>query len=232
MTTSKERSYNCKDEELTVICRNAFGSFSRDKKDFFNFSSIFNEDYANNFYIQIGLAEELVSPIMETEELKKITQNLYQTMGNVGTSAAKTRTYLQLAKDTIGVSPKDFGLSPLSQKINNRDAEGVLKNLVLVNSHIQKYGEQLKAVGFPDSLADELKNAAASIQKDNQRQYEIFTKRKAIVQSNRKSLNELYGQLIEILNVGKTLYKTDPVKVKEYTYNSLLKSVRIVKKQS
>jgi hypothetical protein len=153
-------------------------------------------------------------------------------MDNLTDPVIKTRSYLNLTKTSIGMSAKDFGLSLLSQKINSRDAEGVHQNLLLVNSHIQKYWDQLKAVGFSDSLAEQFKNAVVSIREDNQLQYDIVTKRKAIVQNNRNLLNELYGQLTEILNVGKALYKkTDTVKVKEYTFTSLVKSVRIVEKK-
>jgi hypothetical protein len=232
MTTTKERNYNCKDEELTVICRYSLTSFRRDVNDFYAFSPIFNQEYENNFNRKIEQVEELVSPKMETEELKKITQRLYTTMGGLREPVIKVQSYLRLTKDTTGISAKDFGLSLLTQKINSKDAEGVHQNLLLVNSHIQKYWDQLKAVGFPDSLVEEFKSAVVLIRDDNQRQYEIVTKRKEIVQNNRKLLNDLYGQLTEILNVGKALYKhTNSEKAKEYTFSSLMKSVRIVKKQ-
>jgi hypothetical protein len=232
MTTTEVRNYSCKDEELTVISRYVLISFRRDINDFSAFSPVFNQDYVNNFNGKIERVEELVSPKFETNDLKQITKRLYLAMDNLTDPIIKTRSYLTLTKDTIGLSAKDFGLSLLSRKISSKDAEGVHQNLLLVNAHIQKYWEQLKAAGFSDSLAEQFKNAVASIRDDNQLQYDILTKRKAIVQNNRNLLNELYSQLTEILNVGKALYrKTNPVKTKEYTFTSLVKNVRIVEKK-
>jgi hypothetical protein len=232
MTTTEGRNYSCKDEELTVIGRYVLISFRRDINDFYTFSPVFNQEYGNNFNLKIEQVEELVSPKLETNDLKKITQRLYQTMDNLTDPILKTRSYLNLAKDTIGTSAKDFGLSLLSRKINSKDAEGVHQNLLLVNSYIQKYGDQLKAVGFSDAIAEQFKSAVISVREDNEKQFSITSKRKEIVQNNLKLLNELYTQLMEILNTGKALYKhTNPLKAKEYTFSSLLKSVRIVKKQ-
>jgi hypothetical protein len=232
MTTTESRNYNCKDEELPMICRFTLSDIRRDFEDFANFSPLFNTVYVDEFSRKIDIAEELVSPKMETEEVKKITAHLYGTMNNLVDPLAKLRIYLQLGKDTIGISAKDFGLSLLSRKINFKDAEGVHQNLLFVNAHIQKYWNQLKAVGFPDAIAEQFKNAVISVREDNENQFSIISKRKAIVQNNLKSLNELYAQLMEILNTGKALYKyTNPTKAKEYMFNSLLKNVRIVKKK-
>jgi hypothetical protein len=140
---------------------------------------------------------------------------------------AKVRGYLHLAKDTIGISAKDFGLTLLTQKILARDAEGVRKNLLLVVSSLNRYKEQFNAVGLNDAIIEKFSAAVTSITNDNSLQFEIVNKRKAIVQTNLKTLNDLYKQLTDLLNVGKSLYKkTNPAKANEYSFNSLRKSVR------
>jgi hypothetical protein len=232
MTAIEIRNYNCKNEELPMICRYTLSCVRRDLDDFVNFSPLFNATYVDEFSRKIDIVEELTSPKMETEEMKKITAHLYGTMNDLVDPLNKLRNYLQLGKETIGVSAKDFGLSMLSRKINSKDAEGVHQNLLLVNAHIQKYWNQLKAVGLPDAIAEQFKSAVVSVREDNEKQFTIISKRKEIVQNNQKSFNELYAQLTEILNTGKALYKhTNPTKANEYIFNSLLKNVRIVKKQ-
>jgi hypothetical protein len=74
------RNYNCKDEELPVVCRYALSCIRRDLADFAVFSPVFNEDYLNRFQAKINLVDELVSPKIETDELKKITNRLYLTI--------------------------------------------------------------------------------------------------------------------------------------------------------
>jgi hypothetical protein len=227
MKQLKLRSYNCKDEELPVICRYALSYLQRDLADFFTLSPVFNNDYVQKFAGKIDSVDETVSPKMETGELKKITRRLYDTMDSLLDPIAKIRTYLRLAKDTVGISAKDFGLTLLTQKIAARDAESVQKNLLLVVSYLKKYEEQLTAVGLDRAIIEQFAAAASSITDDNQQQFDIVSKRKAIVQTNLAVLNDLYKQLMDVLDTGKLLYKnTDPLKSKEYVFSSLKKSVR------
>jgi hypothetical protein len=227
MKTLKTRNYNCKDEELPVVCRYALSCLKRDLADFTAFSPLFNEDYVQNFTEKIELADELVSPKIETDDLKKITKHLYLTMDSLLDPIAKIRGYLRLAKDSVPVSAKDFGLTLLSRKIASRDAEGVKQNLLVVNSYLKKYKEPLIAVGLNEAIIGQFGDAVSSITTDNQLQFDIVSRRKTIVQNNLEALNELYGQLMELLSVGKSLYKnTDTLKSKEYVFSSLIKNVR------
>jgi hypothetical protein len=222
------RDYNCKDEELSVICRYALSYLRRDLTVFAAFSPVFNEDWLNGFDRKINLVDELVSPKMETDELKKITKRLYQTMDDLRDPIVRIRAYLHLAKDSVPVSAKDFGLTLLNRKITCRDSEGVRQNLLIVNAYLKKYREPLVAVGFNDAVIEQFGVAVTSITNDNQQQFEIVSKRKTVVQNNLKTLNELYAQLVDMLNVGKSLYKNiDPAKAKEYAFSALKKSVRI-----
>jgi hypothetical protein len=227
MNKTESRSYNCKDEELPVICMNALVYLKRDFADFAAFSPIFDEHYLERFEQKINLVDELVFPKIETEELKKITKRLYHTMDSLLEPIDKVKGYLLLTKDTIGLSAKDFGLTLLVRKITSRDSEGVRQNLLLVLSFLKKYREQLIAVGLSESIIEQFSAALHSITDDNQLQFDITTKRKAIVHTNLSVLNDLYHQLIDILNIGKSLYNhTNPSKAKEYVFNTLLKGVR------
>ncbi|MDR3245502.1 MAG: hypothetical protein LBT50_03620 [Prevotellaceae bacterium] len=230
MEVKKERNYKCKDEELTVICRNVRLVLGRDLPDFSAYSPIFNDEYVNDFGNKIDSVDELITPKIETDELKKITKRLYKTVDDLVDPITKIRGYLRLAKDNVGLSAKDFGLTLLLKKINAKDAEGIRQNLLVVNAYLNKYGEALVAVGMTNDVFEQFKDAIAAVTDDNKRQFEIVSNRKAIVQNNLNVLNGLYNQLMEILNIGKLLYHgKDALKEKEYTFATLLKSVRIVK---
>jgi hypothetical protein len=227
MKKTETRSYNCKDEELPVVCRYALSCVKRDLPDFAGFSPIFNDEWISGFESRIDFVDELVSPKIETDELKKITKRMYLTMDGLLDPIAKIRGYLSLAKDSVPVSTKDFGLTLLRQKIASRDAEGVRQSLLTVNAYLKKYSEPLVAAGLNSAIMEQFSDAVTSITNDNQLQFEIVSKRKTVVQNNLKMLNELYGQLIDLLNVGRALYKnTDPLKAKEYVFSALRKSVR------
>jgi hypothetical protein len=163
---------------------------------------------------------------METVELKQITKRLYLTIDNLAVNVTKLRGYLRLTKNELGVTATDFGLTALGRKIILKDAEGVRKNLLLVNANIQKYREPLVAMGMNNEMEKLFADAVTSVTNDNQLQFEIVSKRKAIVQDNLKTLNELYQQITEILNIGKIIFRNNPVKRNEYVFSRLMKNVR------
>jgi hypothetical protein len=136
-----------------------------------------------------------------------------------------------MAKHNIPLSIADFGLTSLRRKIRAKDMEGTLQNLRLVASNVLAYRNELTAEGLTDELIHRLEDAFTSITADNQKQYEMLSARKELVQNNLYLLNDLSRRLTEICNIGKILYrKTAPQKAKEYTFTNLVKQVRNVSK--
>lgn len=233
MATTIIYSFNCKNEELPIICRYALSMLQRDIHEFTAFSPIFNQTYIDNFAAQIDQIDELILPKLETEELKKITRRLYTTMDGLMDPLTRLRGYLQLAQYTVGMSAKDFGITLLEQKIRARDAEGVRQNLLLVNANLFTWQSQLATVGLDSKVTQPLTAAVLSITEDNQQQFDIQNKRKDTVQTNSNMLNDLYTRLMEILNAGKVLFKhANPMKAKEYTFNNLKNHVRVTTKST
>jgi hypothetical protein len=231
MNTNQTRNYNCKDEELSVICGYAAFSLKRDLADFSNYSPRFDLKYVEEFDAKITVVTELVNPKSETAEKKAITTRLYATINGLTDPVNRLEGYIKLAKDRIPVSIADFGITLLRRKIRAKDTEGTLQNLRLVIASIQAYKEPLTAEGLTGEFVLHLENVAASIAADNQTQYEILSARKELVQNNLYLLNDLFRQLTEICDIGKILYKkTMPQKVQEYTFSSLMKQVRNVAK--
>ena len=227
MAQNQSRDYNCKDEELPVICRFAAFSLKRDLADFTAFSPKFNEAYAAAFETKIAAVSEVVEPKSETLELKTITGRLYGTLDGLIDPINRLSGYIALAKANLTISAADFGITQLRKGINTRDAEGAIKSLHTVNANIAKFNVILGAQGLTEELSNLFVTAATSIAADKQRQYEIVSNRKTIVQNNVALFNGLFEQLSEICTVGKVLYKTsNTVKLQEYTFNELKKRVR------
>ena len=170
----------------------------------------------------------MVSPKAETEEMKRITKVLHGQIESLLEPINKLRGYLKITRTTIGMSDKDFGISALGKRIHAIDAEGVRQNLIFLNKNVQTYKTQLLAVGMSEESIDFLALSVDSITELNQQQFEIHSLRKLTVSENIGKLNELYGNLMEFLNIGRVIYKTvDLVKAKEYTFENLKKNVRL-----
>ena len=233
MSPLNQRVYNCKDEELPVISNFAVFSLKRDLADFTAFSPKFNKEYVSVFETKIASVNEVIMPKSETLDLKTITARLYTTMDGLIDPINRVTGYLKLAKSGLKISGADFGFTDLRKNINSKNAEGVIANLRTVNTNLTKNAAVLSEQGLTPELAARFTDASASIAADNQKQYEIMSRRANIVQNNIGLFNSLYEQLAEILTVGKVLYKaTDAAKVQEYSFATLKKKVAIATKQA
>jgi len=231
MNQNTLRNYNCKDEELPVICGFTAFSLKRDRADFSTFSPQFNDAYLTGYESKIETIQELVEPKSETIELKLITERIYSTLDGLTSPINYLSGYLNLAKETIPFSAKDFGLTDLRKGVKTRDVENVLKLLRTVLGNIDKYEKELSVLGLNDALVVKLTEAKVLLADDKQKKYELSSNRTAIVQNNLGVLNELYDQMTDICKIGKILYKqTDAAKLKDYTFAQLMKQVRRVQK--
>ena len=224
------KNYNCKNEELPVIAEYLAFSLKRDLANFTAFSPKFNAAYVASFEGKIAAVTEVLNPHVETVELKIVTDRLYKTMNNLLDPVTRVEGYVKMAKNNIPISIKDFGLSLLRQKIWAKDAEGVLASLKTVNGYLNTYKPALAAQGLPDELIAVFASSTTAIHDDNQRQYQIVTVRKKLVENNLDLFNELYGMITEVCSIGKILYKKDTGMLKEYTLTELKKQVRVIHK--
>ncbi len=221
------RSFDCKNEELPVVCRFGAISLERDLKDFTTYSSTFDGPYLAAFKTRIEIVQELIQPNSETVALKVITDRIYQTLDGLISPINYLEGYLKLAGRQVPVSSADFGLVQLRRRVRARDLEGVLKQLHTVGENIKKYKKELMAKGLTEPLIARFTEAVQLLTDDKDKSYSLVSNRAAIVQSNMGLLNDLKNQLTEICGIGKILYKqTDQAKLKDYTFTQMMKQVR------
>jgi hypothetical protein len=231
MNLNVNRSFNCKDEELSVLC--GFGSLSlaRDLSDFAAYSPLFDASYLSAFKARMEALKELILPKSETIELKVITGRLYRTMDELKSPINHLKGYLELSGKLIPITAGDFGLVALSKSARAHDVEGVLSHLHSVEANIKKYQNELMAKGLTEALIEKFTAAAILLAADKNKKYALVSSRAAIVQNNLGLLNDLHNQLTEICRIGKILYKpTNPAKLKDYTFSHLMKQVKLSKK--
>ena len=232
MNSISVRSFNCKNEELPVICSFTAISLERDLSDFTTYSPLFNAAYVTAYKGKIEIVQELVQPKSETIELKLITEHIYATLDSLIAPLNYVDGYLKLAGKTVPMSATDFGLTQLRKSIRSRDVENVLQVLHTIEANLGKYNPQLSLVGLTDTTSNKFPEAGSLLTVDKNKKYELVSNRMALVQSNLELLNQLNDQLAEICNIGKVLYKqTDKAKLNDYTFSYLMKQVRRTEKK-
>jgi len=231
MSSPNNRNFNCKNEELPVICGFVAISLERDYSFFSDYSPVFDGVYLEGYKAKITLVEELVNPTSETKVLKLITEHSYSVLDGLIDPINRVEGYIALAGKKVPLSPTDFGLALLRKSARSRDVENVLSQLRIVNSNIGKYRTELTETGLTDALAAVFIDAVTTLSDDKKRSYELISNRAALVQNNMGMLNDLNDQLVSICDIGKILFKqTDKAKLKDYTFAQLLKKVRRTEK--
>jgi hypothetical protein len=227
MKLNSNRSYDCKDEELPVVCGFGAISLARDLSDFTAYSPTFDLLYLATFKAKIAVVRELVQPLSETVKLKVITERIYLTLNNLISPANHLEGYLKLAGNQVPISSADFGLVQLRKSARLRDVENVLMQLQVVGGNINTYNNELVAKGLTEPLIAGFKEAARQLAEDKDKKYALLSNRKVTVQNNLGLLNDLYDQLTEICRVGKILYRqTDQAKLKDYTISQMMFQVK------
>ena len=231
MSTDSPRNFNCKNEELPIICGFSAISLARDLEAFAAYSPQFNSEYVDIYKANIDAAQELVQPKAETVQLKKLNEHIYSTLDSLITDANHVEGYLMLAKKTVPLSAADFGLTQLKKSCSNRDLENVLTQMRTVKGYMIKYGTELATKGLTEAFVEKFAETEAQLAENRKTKYEIVSNRAAIVQNNMGTLNDLYDQFTEICKIGKILFKkTDKAKLNDYTFSYLLRQVRRVQK--
>ncbi|MCL2132298.1 MAG: hypothetical protein FWH36_07610 [Lentimicrobiaceae bacterium] len=211
MGTAKK--FNCKNEEVVVICDYVQTSMERDLTDFTAYSPKFNTEYLAEFKEKNEAMNKLIFPQEKTKELKIITARLYASMDKLLDAVLRLEGYIKLAKDFVPLSANDFGITAIKQAIRGRDAEGTLKWLQQINSNIEKYQEPLANQGLNNEMVNYFSGAFSEIDADNQKQYEIVSARRILAAENVNLLNALYEQLMEICEIG---YYTEKQRKKNF----------------
>jgi hypothetical protein len=225
----KMKPYNSKNEELPVIGRYLHSNLKNDLPLFTAFSPRFGQDFLDEFDKQITDVENLVIPKGERTAVKEITARLHSNMKSLVEPLTLLEGYIKLAKLPLNMT--DFGITAARRKITSKDAEGVLQQLQLISTNIDKHKTVLTTQGLTPEIIEKLTDTRAKIAADNLLQYEMQEKNKMLVQTNQQTLNELYAKIMEICNFGKILFRgKDAVKLQGYTFSQLLKKVRVIAK--
>ena len=231
MENNSNRGFNCKIEELPVVCGFVALSLERDLTQFSQFSPVFTPDYLVAYKAKIEAVKELIAPQSETVELKLINEHTYSVCDGLIDSINHLEGYIQLAGASVPISATDFGLTKLRKNARAHEVESVMPLLLTVDSNITKYYAQLMAKGLTDALKIKFSEARVMLANDKNTKYSLISNRAAMVQNNMGQLNELYANLVEICDIGKILFKlTDKAKLKDYTFVQLMKKVRRTEK--
>lgn len=229
--STENRLFNCKNEELPVVCGFTANSLERDLSAFSSFSPVFTPQYLEGYKDNILAVQEVIAPKSETVALKLINEHTYALCDALAEPINQLEGYIKLAGSSVPMSVADFGIIKLRKSARAYEVESMLPLLLTIDSNIGKYNEELTAKGLTVALRSKFMETRTALAEDKNKKYALISSRAALVQNNMGMFNALYTQMVEICDIGKILFKkNDKAKLKDYTFAHLMKQVRRVNK--
>jgi len=223
-----QKSFPCKVEELPVIGEFILNSVEKDLSDFSSFSPKFNTAFFDDVRRRINACKTTIASSTITKELKATTEKLYKICDDLRLPLNKLEGYLSLAADNLDIAPKDFGIATVRNDIQRKNVEGIISNTPKLVVAMRRNESALSTVGLavPEFICD-VEVRVGEINTLNIKQNDLTSRRGRLTDENMALFNELWDSLQPILKTGTALYKgKDPVKLKDYTINALMRRVR------
>ena len=198
-------------------------SFERDQGElsvrFKDFTSVFLAD----FIAKIDKVKTLESAIIMTDDQKKATADLYSAADDLNNEFNFLVYYFKKLKFDTAV------LSAVKKDLNSRNIEGAVAKIEdviqLITVHQTELEDKGMAAGFVQDLSTRRDYLEAKNVLQNKYKNDIAT----LYKDNKVEYDALYDYIKDIADAGKRLYAGQK-KAKEYTVSSLIKRMRVVKK--
>jgi hypothetical protein len=212
-----------KAEEIPVIAGFVFNSMSRDYTDFTGAArNHFTPAYKTGFQTKLTAVENLIGVRNYWAQMRKITEDLGLKMDAIRPVLRKFEVNLNLAKNNLTISVKEFGLKELRAEVSDGNAEGILSAFGVVLKNIEDNRTPLEAKGFTEEQMTEMKGIRDSIRTLNNNQNLKTDEKEEAVAKNWDMIEELWDITKEVMDTGKNLYYYDnPERAKDYMITSL-----------
>lgn len=223
----------CRSEELPFLAYYARENFLRDQVDFVAHSPEYETEFLAKFDPQLKLVEEAMATSMIIAQHKSITSRIAKHFETARNWTNKIENYAKKAYGDAGSQIADFGFKSLRNDIAVKNDEGTIKRLKELLQHADAHAAVLQPKGFTAALRDSLKAFIDAFEADIKSQTLKIDERKYLVKDNNKEYEALWEMInTDLLETGKVIYKEkNKEKVKDYTYNELIKKIRLARKK-
>lgn len=216
----------CQIEEFPSLAGFVLASFKNDRKDFESFSPDFNATFLQDTIQKVNALTSIINPKQLTAELKAITASIYATQAALHQPLNYLEAYVNRASG-LTIDPSDFGFKNVRKANNAGNIQALTSSLDLVISNTKKNSAALYSKGFTPAQLANLEALNHKLYTQNIAQNQKINERKSLVASNNTQMNELWNIIIDILDIGKRIYKTsNPAKLPNYTLRRLIARMR------
>jgi len=216
-----------KQAELVTAAGYIETSFTQDRAALVAEYIRFSQDYLTQYSAIYSQAKSLVGRKVKLADQKETTAALHSRTKALKPSLKKIENYINFARlNHNEMHNIAFPFNEIRNAIKSHDIEGLVENLNLLHNLLLNYKIPLEQEGLTEVKVTELFGEINGIFDLNQTQNIKMNATNITTQANNEVYKKLSEMMTEISMAGKSEFKTNPTKYKEYNPADLLKRVR------
>ena len=196
--------------------------------DFDAYSPIFGETYIADYDASASTVEKLVSPLIQTGELKLITKKIKATYKQLRNVLNDIEFYVEYASGELSMASYDFPIKPVRDQISRKNDEGAVLGLKTLDSLLTENAAPLAGVGYTTEKSQELKDLIKELENASLNQTRKAQERAQIVKDNGSVIEAHWKMIRQVCDAGKRIGRRlgNKLMVKAFTMTELKKKVR------
>jgi hypothetical protein len=215
-------------EEKVFAAELTLANLKNDKVAFKDYSQDYDDTFISNYEAKVAQAKALETVEHLLAQGKSITEALYADVDSLKPILLKLEGYVKRAAG-LTISPADFGISEVREKIHKKDVEGldICLSTLISNIDADDNKAALIAKGYKEEDYTGLKNLRIKIDTENVSQAMQDENQAEVVAANKIVYNELNAITKDILDAGKRIFKySNKTKADEYVYRKIMSKIR------
>ena len=219
--------FNFRISELLPMARLLRASYQRDRADFVD---LLPDDYQPKFLVgfdqAIGVVEQATRSSVGIARRQAITTRIEALLADLPQLLNRLEARVRRAEG-LTVAARKFGIEPVRRDRNNDEHEGLADSLRTLLQNLETNQKALLAKGQEPEETAQIQKLYDDLVADSTAQGSALSDQRLLTADNVKLFRALYAPMKELLDDGKSLYKTsNPAKLKDYTLRKVLQQVR------
>jgi hypothetical protein len=204
-------------------------NLERDKDDFHNYSSRFDDVYLSTHKTAVDTVRGMERVAVKTGQNKLYTRALYAKVDGLTLPLYKMEGYVKHAGqlNLLDTPVENFGLHEVRTDVHQKDLEGLGDSLEVLNQNIDHNKTALLNEGMAQETIDSLKTVKTEIDAENAQQELNKEARNILAKGNEELVDSLIAINKDILDVGKRIYKgVNTAKYDDYVLVKIIGRIR------
>jgi Carboxypeptidase regulatory-like domain len=198
---------NIKKQDVPAIGMMLKEAFSRNKIDFVNFSSMFDDPFETELIAAIQAVKDRRRPVDVFGKQQKVTVDLYNKVEEMREALRLLSEYVIMVEDDLKTLYKNYYIKEARRELQRKNVEGIIENCeIIVDKVITDDAVVLNNAGFDSAKLAEFEALIRSLELLNTEQSTKMDERQEVKAIEDVLFAAMFDYTDKVARVGKAMY--------------------------